>query len=136
MKKSTGLLLASALCLGGATVAATPASAANCTNCDPGGTVPGGGPSSSTTYQSGVVYVGQDRTFATWAAQPTTVCATALGTGSADGKYQWWSFTSSGNVEGIPAGQTRCMTKSFWGFGLKVHNWGYYPLRFTFPTGP
>ena len=85
--------------------------------------------------QSDVLYVGQTKDYATWFFGRTQVCLTNTGS-SGEGKFQWWSGTSTGNVEGIRPGSTYCMTKSFAGIRIGMHNWGYSPLKVTFPIGP
>ena len=86
--------------------------------------------------QDWTINVGQDRDFATRFGAPTKICLFAVGTGGADGKAQWWSFLKSGNIEGIAPGTQTCFWGNYGGWRIKFHNWGYYPLRITFPDGP
>lgn len=91
------------------------------------------GATAASAAQGAYLAPGQSASFATkfWGA--TVVCF--QNTSGSYSQYEWWS-SSTYNKNMLTPYQTKCESRSFVGFNIKVHNIGPGGLQVSFPYGP
>ena len=85
--------------------------------------------------QGAVLNPGNVATFNTYFWGRTSACfSNSTGSGA---HFEWRSSSSYNTDTYVAPHSTYCLTRSFVGFQLRVHNYGYsVPLTVTFPYGP
>jgi len=95
----------------------------------------GGVATAAQASQGATLNPGNVATFNTYFWGRTTACFTNSTGGGAH--FEWRSSTSYNTDTYVGPHSTYCLTRSFVGFQLRVHNYAYsVPLSVTFPYGP